>query len=351
MLSSDKSNIFVSMKVHLASVYEKILSSVGVNLSSSKVNSSGSKVTLSGGEVGSSGSKVNLSKILILKSIVCGMCVMFSSDVSWGMNGDDNEINDKIPTYKVVLLGNSQVGKTQIVNKKQTGIFEAKSLATVGVSLTSFNVKIKQDNFDQNIKLKVFDTAGQEKYRGLISDYFKIGNAFVIVYDITNKESFNNIPTWIQLAKDNATQNPVYFLVGNKTDMENDGKRNVRTDDAEKFAIDNKMQFFEVSALYGTNIDDLFEAIANACFNNDTIKKIKNEYIEDTKNEDPIKNKNHTLKDSKEPEKNDIQIHTHSKNKRCNCCPCCNKDEEDQKEETKSHETTSNILTDNTSLN
>jgi Rab family protein len=112
--------------------------------------------------------------------------------------------------------------------------------------------------------------------------------------------------------------------------MENE--RQVTTEDAEKYAEENKMQFFEVSAPYGTNIDDLFEAIANACFNNDTIKKIKNEYIEDTKNEDPTKNENSILNVSQElheleNKKKNMQTPPPSKNKRCSCCPC-NKDKE-----------------------
>ena len=302
MLSSDKSNIFVSMKVHLASVYGKILSSMGVTF----------------------------SRGLILKSIVCWMCVMFSSDVSWGST--DEIINDDgIPSYNVVLLGESGVGKTQIVNRKAHNTYEEDFQSTTGVNFTSWSVKINQDKPDQNIKLKVWDTAGQEKFRNLISEYFKIGNAFVIVYDITNKESFENIQTWIQLAKDNATKNPVYFLVGNKTDMENDGKRNVRTEDAKKFANDNKMQFFEVSALYGTNIDDLFDAIAKTCFDNDPIEKIDNESIENPENkynENLISNDPQELHELENNKKNN-QIPPPSKNKRCNCCPCCNKNEEE----------------------
>ena len=95
MLSSDKSNILSNMKVQLASVYEKILSSMGVTF----------------------------SRGLILKSIVCGMCVMFSSDVSWGST--EEIINDDgIPSYNVVLLGDSQVGKTQILNKKAYNAYD-----------------------------------------------------------------------------------------------------------------------------------------------------------------------------------------------------------------------------------
>jgi small GTP-binding protein len=249
--------------------------------------------------------------------------------------------DDGIPSYNVVLLGESGVGKTQIINRKAHNTYEEDFQSTTGVSFTSWSVKINQDKSDQNIKLKVWDTAGQEKFRNLISSYFKIGDVFVLVYDITNKESFENIQTWIQLAEDNATKNPVYFLVGNKTDMENEGKRNVRTDEAQNFANGNKMTFFEVSAQTGNDIDKLFEAIANACAG----KAIK-DVVDSVNNK--INNKNSTLKDSKEPEKNDIKISTSSKNNHCNCCPCCNKDEEDKKEGTKSPESTLEGLMNNT---
>ena len=316
MLSSDKSNMFVSMKVHLASVYEKILSSM----------------------------KVILSKILILKSIVCCVCVMFSSDVSWGMDEKEDEFNDEPPTYSVVLLGDEKVGKTQIMEKKIKNTFEADYKATIGVDFGYLDVQIKQDN--PEIKLKVIDTAGQEGYRNIIKCYFKTCDAFVLVYDITNQESFENIQTWINLAKDNAGKEAVYFLVGNKADMENG--RKVTKEDTEKYTNENKMTFCEVSAQYGTNIDKLFEAIANACFDNDPIKKIKNESIENPENKYTKKliQKDQLKLHELENKKKNMQTPPPSKNKRCNCCPCCNKDEEDKKKETKSPKTQFNLLTD-----
>ena len=313
------------MKVHLASVYEKILSSMKVNLSSWEVGSSSMKVTLSGVEVSLSGSKVtfssgkvNLSKILILKSIVCGMCVMFSSDVSWGSMGENNEINDKIPTYRVVLLGDSQVGKTQILNKKINNEFDGTYTGTIAAEYKSFGCKIKEED----VKLGVWDTAGEENFRGVAAVFLKDTNAVVFVYDITNKESFNNIPTWMNLAQTKDPKEAVYFLVGNKADMDNE--RAVQYNEAKNFAEGNKMQFFEVSAKDGKDINELFETIAKACAKND-IKSVM-----DSVN-NIINHKNPTLKDSYEFKDNNdnIQIHTPSKNKRCNCCPCCNKDEDD----------------------
>ena len=312
------------MKVHLASVYEKILSSMKVNLSSSKVNSSS-------GEVGSSGSKVTFSRGLILKSIVCCVCVMFSSDVSWGMENDEeksndlNKKNDEIEinvkktsevsvvstkaTYKVFLLGDTEVGKTQIINKGKNGEFVEQFISTICIDFNDiyYEYTIKNYKNKQFIKLQIWDTSGRENFKS------------------TNKESFKNIQDeWLQLAKGKATKDALYFLVGNKTDMENEGKRNVRTEDAQNFAGKNNMQFFEVSAKTGDKIEDLFNAIAKACIKKDIKEEnlINNNVIDINTDYDTSNDK------------------THSKNKRCNCCPCCNKDEDDKKEEIKSPETT-----------
>ena len=320
MLSSDKSNIFVSMKVQLASVYEKILSS----------------------------SKVNLSKILILKSIVCCVCVMFSSDVSWGMNDEKDEINRQnmiknalysmSKGFRVVLLGDEQVGKTQILNKKNKKKFCDEYISTIGCEIGKYKFTTEEKENSLEFELTIFDAPGQEIYRSVINSYLKNAHAVVFVYDITNEESFENIhKVWRFLLQDITQKDALCFLVGNKADMESE--RNVRTEEAEKYAEENNMQFFEVSAKTGDKIEELFEAIANACAG----KAIK-DVVDSVNNK--INNKNSTLKDSKEPEKNDIKISTSSKNNHCNCCPCCNKDEEDKKKETKSPKTQFNLLTD-----
>ena len=334
--------ILSSMKVHLASVYEKILSSVGVNLSGSKVNlSSGevglsnsnlsseevglssSKINLSGSEVNLSSSKinlsssnlssskvnlssskVNLSKILILKSIVCWMCVMFSSDVSWGME------NKK----KVVLLGDNNVGKTQIVNQKIYNKFDGTYTETAGAKYNSLRVGIPKEEHTQNIKLEIWDAGGREKYTKLLIFNLKGVDAFVLVYDITDKKSFKNIPTWIKLAQDNADKEAVYFLVGNKTDLNDE--RKVETDNARKFADDNNMIFLEVSAKTGDNIKELFEGIAKKCVEKFLLGK---------PNDDPFQDNDfllfYNIPNNFSTDTSDHKKTTNS-DKRCSCCPC-----------------------------
>ena len=297
MLSSDKNSMFVSGEV--------CLSSGEVSLSSSKVN-------LSSGKVGSSGSEVILSKILILKSIVCCVCVMFSSDVSWGMN-DEEKINAKIQNNMVVWLGDQEVGKTKIVNQKIDNKFDGKYQATIGVDYSYYTTGIPQADPPQNIKLHLWDTAGQETFRTLSLNYCKTADVIVIVYDITNKTSFDNIQEkWLEPARKQATKDAVYFLVGNKTDMEE--KRVVSQGEAQALAVEKGMIFLEVSAKTGDNIDELFEAIAKVCA------------------------------------ENDIKTPPPSENKRCNCCPC-NKDKEDEKEEKEFPESKLDPLIGSTHLN
>ena len=299
MLSSDKNSMFVSGEV--------CLSSGEVSLSSSKVN-------LSSGKVGSSGSEVILSKILILKSIVCCVCVMFSSDVSWGMN-DEEKINAKIQNNMVVWLGDQEVGKTKIVNQKIYNKFDGKYQATIGVDYSYYTTGIPQADPPQNIKLHLWDTAGQETFRTLSLNYCKTADVIVIVYDITNKTSFDNIQEkWLEPARKQATKDAVYFLVGNKTDL-ND-KRKVTEEEAKKFANKNNMIFFEVSAKTGDNIKELFEGIAKKCVEKFLLGK---------PNDDPFQDNDfllfYNIPNNFSTDTSDHKKTTNS-DKRCSCCPC-----------------------------
>ncbi len=245
-----------------------------------------------------------------------------------GVDGGNDEINDndivlkeikqldQLPdetlTYKVVLLGDAMVGKTQISKIKMIKEFNGKYQATEVAEFCAvhYSCEITKKCYSKTIRLQIWDTTGSEKYKNLMDSYLNDAYAAVLVYDITNEESFKNIQKrYLDITQKTVRKNALYFIVGNKADMDNeDSKRQVTTKEAQEFAGEKNMQFFEVSAKTGTNIDKLFEAIAKAC-----VKK-------------------------------NIQIPTSSKNKRCNCCPCCNKDEDDQKGEIKSLTATLNTL-------
>ena len=163
---------------------------------------------------------------------------------------------------KLILVGDSGVGKTNILSKYLKNDFDPDSKATVGVEFGTKNIEI--DN--KRIKVQILDTAGQERYKSITSTYYKGAKGAFIVYDITRKSTFDNIDKWIGDLKNNGDENMIVYLVGNKSDL-ND-MREVRKDEAmtksEKFNI----AFSETSALYGDNIHKIFQDLMEKVYIN-----------------------------------------------------------------------------------
>ena len=163
---------------------------------------------------------------------------------------------------KLILVGDSGVGKTNILSKYLKNNFDPDSKATVGVEFGTKNIEID----DKRIKVQIWDTAGQERYKSITSTYYKGAKGAFIVYDITRKSTFDNIDKWIGDLKNNGDENMIVYLVGNKSDL-ND-MREVRKDEAmtksEKFNI----AFSETSALYGDNIHKIFQDLMEKVYIN-----------------------------------------------------------------------------------
>ena len=156
--------------------------------------------------------------------------------------------------YKFLLLGESTVGKTSIIIRYIENTFNDSNTSTCGV-----DVKHKYVSCDNNkIRLDIWDTAGQERFRGLAKNYFRGAHGFILVYDITNKDSFIKLKGWIKDAKEKINKEDSYkiMVVGNKKDCEND--RAVEYNNLKQFGEDNKVIFSEVSAKTGEGIDKLF---------------------------------------------------------------------------------------------
>ena len=167
---------------------------------------------------------------------------------------------------KVILIGDSAVGKTNIMNKYLTGQFNENSKATVGVEFGS-----KLFNIDgHNIKAQIWDTAGQEKYKAITGAYYKGSKGAFVVYDITRKDTFISTDKWINDLKTGADPKINIILIGNKTDLED--KREVLKEQGEEKAKSFGCAFFETSALNGNNIDKGFELMVSEVF-----KKFKDE--------------------------------------------------------------------------
>lgn len=166
--------------------------------------------------------------------------------------------DDQVFEKKLVLLGSSTVGKTSILNRYMRDTYSEQTVATVGTSIKSKTITI--DNF--KVKLQIWDTGGHERFRSLTPMYFHDADACIIVYDITSKQSFDEVKYWLKDLDEKGPQEVLIALVGNKSDL--DSLRVVLTVDGQGFAEKNNISIFmETSAQSGENITELFTEIAN----------------------------------------------------------------------------------------
>ena len=187
-----------------------------------------------------------------------------------------NEFNP----LKILVIGDSGVGKSSIITKYLDNFFSDMHISTIGIDF-----RIKKMNIDgKSITLQLWDVAGQEKFRSTTSIYFRRCNGIIILFDVTNRESFDNVKKWISEIDKYDCVYTEKILVGNKCDLEQ--KRVVSSEDAEKFANNMDMTYVETSAKKSTHINDLFEnmlrKIIKKYHNIDTIVNIsKNALILD----------------------------------------------------------------------
>ena len=164
--------------------------------------------------------------------------------------------------FKIVLIGDASVGKTNILSKYLYDEFDPNSKSTVGVEFATKNFTI-----DNNIvKAQIWDTAGQERYRSITSAYYKGAKGCLLVYDITRKPTFETIDKWISELKSTSESNITIILVGNKCDLENE--RKVTKEEGEEKAKFYNMAFIETSALNGTNLEKAFDELIKDVYKN-----------------------------------------------------------------------------------
>ena len=157
--------------------------------------------------------------------------------------------------FKMILVGDSGVGKTNILSRYVNNEFSETTKSTVGVEL---GYKIEEIN-NTKVKVQIWDTAGQERYKSITNTYYKGAKGALIVYDISRKESFLNVDKWIGDLKEFGEENVCILLIGNKCDLEN--MRQVSTDDVSKKAQQYNIGFCETSALSAKNIDFAFQKL------------------------------------------------------------------------------------------
>lgn len=217
----------------------------------------------------------------------------------------DNE--DQTIKCKVVLLGKSGVGKTSIISRYTTNVFKESLMTTPGANFITKNVNFPKAN--KTIKFEIWDTAGQERYRSLAKVFYNNASACILVYDITNKDTFNDIVNyWIPELKENAPKDTILALAGNKSDLYLEEQ--VNDNEGKNLAKNINAIYLRTSAKLNSSIDELFNNIGNKYLNPEM------EIISNLTKEEMIQKSEQSRRD-KIRIKNDINNNNRGKKKCC----------------------------------
>ena len=156
--------------------------------------------------------------------------------------------------YKVLLLGDTTVGKTCFLMKYTDKTFQDIHMATIGLDYRLKTMKLKNG---KDIKLQIWDTAGQDRFRAITKNYYKGSHGIILIYDVTNLQTFENVKTWVNQIREETTTNVVIYIAANKIDMETE--RKVTKQEGESLAQELGFPFMETSAKSGINIHETFE--------------------------------------------------------------------------------------------
>jgi Ras-related protein Rab-1A len=159
--------------------------------------------------------------------------------------------------FKLLLIGNSSVGKSSLLFRFVENVWDDSFVPTIGVD---FKLKTLEVN-GKKVKLQIWDTAGQERFKNITASYYRGGNGVLVVYDITERESFDNLTSWLIEIEKNANKNVYKLLIGNKCDLED--KRKVTYQEGKDFAESNGMKFIETSAKDNTKVQEAFELLTS----------------------------------------------------------------------------------------
>ncbi|XP_053560407.1 ras-related protein Rab-13 [Bombina bombina] len=159
--------------------------------------------------------------------------------------------------FKLLLIGDSGVGKTCLIVRFSEDSFNSTYISTIGIDFKIRTTEIQ----GKKIKLQVWDTAGQERFKTITTAYYRGAMGIILVYDITDERSFENIQNWMKSIKENAAAGVERMLLGNKCDIES--KRKVPKERGEKLAKEHNIRFFETSAKSSLNVDEAFNTLAS----------------------------------------------------------------------------------------
>ena len=158
--------------------------------------------------------------------------------------------------YKILLLGDSEVGKSCFLMRYSDNVFVENYMATIGLD---YKLKYIQLDSGKMIKVQLWDTAGQDRYRTIAKNYYKGSHGILLLYDITKLSSFENIREWIKDIREEVYEKAIIFLIGNKIDKTEE--RKISTEQGEALAKEFNLPFFEASAKSGENVDEIFKAL------------------------------------------------------------------------------------------
>lgn len=164
-------------------------------------------------------------------------------------------------TIKIMLLGETEIGKTCLIQRYVSNSFGMNYITTIGID---FQLKYVEIN-GKNIKLQIWDTAGQECFKSITKNYFRTSHGFILAYDISNRKSFECVNEWLKQIRENGNKNIRIVLIGTKCDKEDE--RLVSIEEGEQLAKENKIQFFETSSKEEINISETFIHIATEILN------------------------------------------------------------------------------------
>ena len=167
---------------------------------------------------------------------------------------------DDIDIYKIVIIGDSGVGKTNVITKYVSNSFEEVSRPTIGVEFFQKDIIFKfEKEKAETVRLQIWDTAGQERFRGMASSYYRKAYGVLLVYDVTNRESYLGLDKWLDEINAYADQAVEVILIGNKDDLVSE--REVSTEEGENYSKKNKLTFYETSAKLnqGKILEKVFE--------------------------------------------------------------------------------------------
>ncbi|XP_061659094.1 ras-related protein Rab-6A [Syngnathoides biaculeatus] len=191
------------------------------------------------------------------------------------------DFGNPLRKFKLVFLGEQSVGKTSLITRFMYDSFDNTYQATIGIDFLSKTMYLE----DRTIRLQLWDTAGQERFRSLIPSYIRDSAAAVVVYDITNVNSFQQTTKWIDDVRTERGSDVIIMLVGNKTDLAD--KRQVSIEEGERKAKELNVMFIETSAKAGYNVKQLFRRVAAALPGMDGAQDKNREDMIDIKLEKP----------------------------------------------------------------